>query len=168
MSLLQQNWRILLVAFDILCLTWIQADTTLISDAIARNFTQWDDFIGEYIWIEPEPVPETYAEEISYMMDWIGQRIQWMDANLPGICQTTGVGENPLKSIDLSVYPNPTPGPLETGLLEPVDLQILDMSGRVILQVRDTRMDISELRPGVNILQALIDGAMRSQRVVKY
>ena len=61
-------------------------DTTYISDAKTRNFTRWDYHIGYQIWIEPQPIPETYAEEIDVLKSWISDRLNWLDANVPGDC----------------------------------------------------------------------------------
>ena len=38
-------------------MTWIDTHRDLISEAKDRNFERWDYFIGEHIWIEPEPIP---------------------------------------------------------------------------------------------------------------
>ncbi|MEL7148878.1 MAG: CotH kinase family protein, partial [Bacteroidota bacterium] len=64
--------------------TWIDEHVELTADAIDRNFTRWDNFIGEYIWFEPDPVPESYEEEITYLKDWIDERVQWLDDNFHG------------------------------------------------------------------------------------
>ena len=65
---------------------WINLDTTYISDAKKRNFIRWDDHIGQQIWIEPQPIPQTYAQEIDILKSWISERLDWLDANIPGDC----------------------------------------------------------------------------------
>lgn len=72
---------------------WIDDNEEIISNAIERNYERWDDFIGEYIWIEPEPVPESYDEEISTMKNWISNRLVWMDMEMPGDCNITNLEE---------------------------------------------------------------------------
>ena len=47
----------------------------IISNAIERNYERWDDFIGEYIWIEPEPVPDHMMKKFSTMKNWISNRL---------------------------------------------------------------------------------------------
>ena len=73
---------------------WIDDNEEIISNAIERNYERWDDFIGEYIWIEPEPVPESYDEEISTMKNWISNRLVWMDMEMPGDCNNTNFEES--------------------------------------------------------------------------
>ena len=86
---------------------WILQDTTYLSDAIARNFEKWDDFIGESIWIEPQPIPQSYEAEISTMINWITNRLNWMDSNMPGNCgNDTDLSLDELNS-KFNVYPNP-------------------------------------------------------------
>tara|TARA_Y100001933_G_scaffold52011_1_gene50947 strand:- start:563 stop:916 length:354 start_codon:yes stop_codon:yes gene_type:complete len=72
---------------------WIDNHEELISNAIERNFERWEDFIGEYIWIEPEPIPETYDEEILTMKNWISNRLLWLDSEMPGNCNDTEIVE---------------------------------------------------------------------------
>ena len=72
---------------------WIDDNEEIISNAIERNYERWDDFIGEYIWIEPEPIPETYDEEILVMKNWISNRLLWLDSEMPGNCNDTEIVE---------------------------------------------------------------------------
>ena len=57
----------------------------MISDAKSRNFTKWPH-IGQQIWIEPSPIPQSYAEEIIALKSWIANRLDWLDLNMPGNC----------------------------------------------------------------------------------
>lgn len=66
---------------------WMDAHEALIAEAVSRNYTRWDNIIGASIWIEPEPIPQSYAEEITAMKTWISARLSWIDGNLPGTCQ---------------------------------------------------------------------------------
>ena len=81
-----------------------------VEEAIMRNFIRWD-FQGENIWIEPEPLPlETHEEEVDYMKNWIEERIEWLDSNIPGNCYSDVVSKIPEYSENLliHVYPNPS------------------------------------------------------------
>ena len=86
---------------------WILQDTTYLSSAIARNFEKWDGFIGESIWIEPQPIPQSYEEEISTMINWITNRLNWMDNNMPGDCANDSDLSLDEMNSELNVYPNP-------------------------------------------------------------
>ncbi len=88
---------------------WIDHHVEWLQPAIDRNFEVWDYFLGENIWIQPEPIPETHAEEVQYMKDWIIERLAWLDENMPGNCEedvfSNIADENRLPTY--KVYPNP-------------------------------------------------------------
>lgn len=55
-----------------------------LSEAKNRNFTKWKDcFDGKtYIWPNRNKFT-SYEEEINYLKNWIKQRLEWMDKNIP-------------------------------------------------------------------------------------
>lgn len=132
---------------------WIVNDTTLISAAIDRNYQRWDEVIGEYIWIEPEPLPQTYAEEIEVMQSWIARRLIWLDANMPGNCAFDIISnvEEERELVD-ALYPNPTSTQVNVRSREKVNICLLDMLGRIQYCSPVARfsheVDINGLPPG--------------------
>ncbi len=74
-----------------------------INEAQKRNFRRWP-ILGQYIWPNPKPVPSSWELEVLGLKDWIAQRLQWLDRNLPA--EYTSV-EEPSESISLTAYPNP-------------------------------------------------------------
>ncbi|WP_396635431.1 CotH kinase family protein [Maribacter sp. R77961] len=55
--------------------------TTLIqSGAVDANFNLWP-VLGVYVWPN-NFVGNTYAEELGYLNDWIGDRLSWMDSQI--------------------------------------------------------------------------------------
>jgi CotH kinase protein/Immunoglobulin domain/Secretion system C-terminal sorting domain len=52
---------------------------------IKRDSTKWN-IIGNYVWPNPSPIPNSYNGEILETKNWLSQRINWMDANMPGTC----------------------------------------------------------------------------------
>lgn len=87
----------------------IDSMTLLLNDAQARHFARYP-ILGTYVWPNPSPLANTYAEEIRATKNWITDRLTWLDANiLPyGTCVApvlTGIANN---KINYSyVYPNP-------------------------------------------------------------
>ncbi|MEP6628691.1 MAG: CotH kinase family protein, partial [Ginsengibacter sp.] len=79
----------------------IDSAANLIDDAQKRNFTRWN-ILGDRIFANPEPVPQTYAEEISYLKTWASARLAFLDADL-GPCQ-----QFPTSLIDLEVLGSKT------------------------------------------------------------
>ncbi|MBX7182935.1 MAG: CotH kinase family protein [Bacteroidia bacterium] len=81
-------------------------------EAQQRNFEYWP-ILGSYVWPNPEPIAQTYSEEIENTIDWIKRRIEWMDAHIPGHCPIldhTGMDElsHPQNLLaDWTCFPNP-------------------------------------------------------------
>lgn len=53
----------------------------LLDEAQGRNFEQWP-ILGEYVWPNPEPYPQTFMEEIARLKRWLEERARWMDDNI--------------------------------------------------------------------------------------
>ncbi len=53
----------------------------LLDEAEKRNFERWP-ILGEYVWPNTEPYPETYIEEIDRLKSWLEERAYWMDDNI--------------------------------------------------------------------------------------
>ncbi|MEO0404359.1 MAG: CotH kinase family protein, partial [Bacteroidota bacterium] len=152
---------------------WIDEHRNLISAAIDRNYEQWDDVIGESIWIEPDPIPETYDEEITVLKSWISQRLAWMDANMPGNCQEDVINniEGDLEDIQLSPYPNPFQSFITLQLEEPMDIWIRNITGQEVYRTRlqpgSQQLDLNQLTNGMYILTWSNGNVMKSEKLLK-
>ena len=89
------------------------------------------------------PAPEvgaiatTYNAELDSLKTWINLRLQWLDANIPGLCNPlTNVEEQQRSISTLSYYPNPGNGIIHfEGFLcgtTPFRLTFYDGTGRKI------------------------------------
>ena len=63
----------------------IDSVANYLNESQAWNFTVWP-ILGVYIWPNVAPYPSTYAGEIANLKQWLGRRMQWLDANMPGNC----------------------------------------------------------------------------------
>ena len=80
-------------------------------EARGRHFSRWPIF-GQQIWVYPDPIATSYQQEINNMRDFIIDRWEWLDNNLPvGInCVAKDTSTSPneiMDSIELVVSPNP-------------------------------------------------------------
>lgn len=140
---------------------WIDANSVFISGAVERNFTKWDDVIGNSIWAEPEPIPESYDEEIVYMKNWIEQRIAWMDANISNISTA--------QRAVVSIYPNPSTGLFTLKTDAVTYTRVLDVSGRVVQESSSKALDVSAQRQGLYLMEVFINGELFCvQKVLKH
>ncbi len=74
-----------------------------IGGAIDRNFERWP-VLGKPVWPNYY-IAESYTEEINWLKNWLEERLDWLDNNLPGNC----IYEWPpfIEDIDVLVFPNP-------------------------------------------------------------
>lgn len=86
---------------------YIDSMRNLVQNAHVRHFKKWP-ILGKS---GPAPdygdVAATYPAEIDSLKNWINIRIQWLDANIPGLCIPTSISENSLGEV-INCYPNPT------------------------------------------------------------
>ena len=88
---------------------YLDSMATLLAVPMTRNFSAWP-ILGTYVWPNPTPYPATYQAEIDRMKSWIRNRLNWMDANLPGTCLTASIASNNLLETTYAVFPNPSKG----------------------------------------------------------
>ncbi len=92
---------------------FIDSVALYIDSSQQMNFQRWP-ILGTYVWPNPSPIPTTYAGEIQKMKDFIGERLLWIDTNLPGYCpppdtiiDTTGMDDHLMSLLAMRVFPNP-------------------------------------------------------------
>ena len=101
-----------------------------------RHFRQWP-ILGTYVWPNPSPLANTYTEELDNMKQWIVERLNWMDNNLPGICSPVS-DEMVFGGNEFSIFPNPVAETLHINFapLRPnnVNITVYDGLGQVVLR----------------------------------
>jgi hypothetical protein len=106
-----------------------------VDEAQQRHFRRWP-ILGQYVWPNPEPIPTSYAGELSALKNWLRDRLGWIDENLPdaGACADFADIEGTLR---FSIYPNPMVSSAEVMVRSRFDqgmtLRVLDMTGREVL-----------------------------------
>ncbi len=150
---------------------WMDTQTAFLEEPLDRNFERWD-FIGNNIWIEPFPIPDTYEEEISYMKTWIEERLEWMDANMPGNCEedinTTSAD---LSNTDFSFAPNPAIDNVLLYNLKGGRMVIHDTNGKrqlsISIEESEKRLDLSTLSSGIYFVTVEFEGDRITKKLIK-
>ena len=150
---------------------WIVEDTTFLSSALQRNFEKWDYFIGESIWIEPDPIPQSYQEEISTMISWITQRLDWMDANMPGDCSQDDLSFNSIaNNSPVKIYPNPTQNSITVSLPEKSDVTVIDLHGKkhaiYTLNTGPNKIVLNKLNPGTYFISIRSKNTTQTSKLI--
>lgn len=83
----------------------IDSIVQLTDEARQRHFKRWP-ILGQYIWPNPNPIPNSYSEEISYLKVWLDQRLLWIDQNLPKQVKANWPESN-TGTLQINVFPNP-------------------------------------------------------------
>ncbi len=119
---------------------YIDSVGAVVQNAQERHFRKWPMLLGS-----SGPAPEvlacaaTYSAELDTLKNWIGERLSWLDGNLPGAC--LNVGTNDLDTTeDFTCFPNPSAGQVHFhGMLNgqgPWELSIHDLAWRLVDGVR--------------------------------
>lgn len=103
------------------------------NDARIRNFERWN-VIGNYVWPNAY-IGNSYAQEITYLKNWITQRMSWMDANMIGNTNNCVTSTEELENkIAFRAYPNPFTEYLafEWNGQKPITIELYDVLGKVV------------------------------------
>ena len=106
---------------------YLDSISTNMNDAQARNFQKWP-VMGTYIW--PNPAfyanSQDHAEVMGHMKNWIADRSNWLDDNIPGIAQfcenyVTSIPASNIYKPEITVYPNPATTIIYIKSQEPIE-----------------------------------------------
>lgn len=114
---------------------YIDSMGLLLKNAQARHFKKWP-ILGIS---GPAPdfgtVATTYYGELDSLKSWISTRLQWLDKNIPGLCQISAINETGLPNT-ISIFPNPANDYMVVEYSIPsarnISYQILDFLGKEV------------------------------------
>lgn len=142
---------------------YIDSVALYLNDAKNRHFAMWKLFgtANNLYW--PVPISQNYQQEIAYMKTWIGQRINWLDNNFTGTCNSTPIDDSPaLTKSGVSIFPNPVVDFALFDIYGHHDCQIIihDVTGRRVyhsstLTAGQFLLNCNFLEPGVYFYTAI-------------
>lgn len=154
---------------------YIDSVANLLDEAQVRNFQKWP-ILGEYVWPNPYPIPQTYVEEIDVLKTWIHNRMYWLDSNMPGICDCTATEKPTDVSMPVEIFPNPATDLIKIRL--PLQLtvdaviSVLSVDGKTISSEKagpeinhELSRDVSSLSSGLYFIR-ITDG--EKQLIAKF
>ncbi len=157
--------------------TWIDDQVAYLGAAIDRNFERWD-FLGEAIWIEPDPLPlDTYQEEIDYMKNWISDRLNWLDENMPGNCENDIIViEEPTEvqslynDFNIELSPNPAQDFVQISAKRELEVIIHNIDGKILyineLNTMNKTIDLSHFEAGIYFVKVKDEDQQRVMKLV--
>jgi hypothetical protein len=161
---------------------WIDSMALYLNESQQRNFVAWP-VMGVYIWPNYY-VAADYQGEVDTLKWWIGQRYNWMDANLPGnpaICNIAGIQTVNNYPQTINVYPNPFSNTLHIDLVlpssQPVYFSLLNILGEEVqpeeMQLHTGGMQQlsyvtnEDLAPGIYFLHVRAGNATWTKQIIK-
>ena len=152
---------------------YIDTLAVLLNESQQRNFQQWP-VLGTYVWPN-DYIGPTYASEITYLKNWLTNRISWIDNNIPGNCYTVGVKELAVAEF-FNVYPNPANNYVNVSFVndsfDEKQIKLFDTHGRLLHQELTTdnfmQLDISNFSKGIYLLEVTESGFYGTKRVIKH
>ncbi len=158
---------------------YIDSISGQLMEAQERNFTIWP-ILGIYVWPNPWPYATTYMGEVNGLKNWIHGRLTWLDANMPGTCETTFDVNYAEVSNSFTLYPNPVSSILnieyQTVKKTQVEITMINQQGSVLYTTNThsrsagkwlESLDMASYPPGVYLLRLTMDGKMNSKRFIK-
>lgn len=117
--------------------SYIDSMGNLLQNAQARHFKKWPNLGISGPAPEVSPVATTHLGELDTLKSWINLRLQWLDANIPGLCTSTTHTMEQVNAVSpLQFFPNPAAGTIHVkGFIhsnETSELAIYDATGRLI------------------------------------
>ncbi len=152
---------------------YIDSVAGIVDEAKERHYYIYP-ILGIYVWPNPNPLAQSYPEEIVFLKNWIRQRLTFMDSNLPGSCTTTALSESS-SDWNLTISPNPAENYIRVAWNNDavVQIEILDAVGKQVMSLTNQNngaatINISNLKQGMYYVQLLNEGKKRiSQKLVK-
>lgn len=166
---------------------FIDHNVSYLGAAVSRNFTKFP-ILGIYVWPNYE-WPNTYHEEIENMKNWIEGRLQWIDGEWGGVCESVGddaqvIDPPEAEGVVLRLRPNPTDMRDVTAELKhadggsPIRINLFDTRGNLVYAATIDRPepacqlirlpDLSYLSDGIYLLRVSDErGVLATERIVK-
>lgn len=143
-----------------------------LNNAKDRHFEEWP-ILGIYTWPNPSPLATSYQGELDALKSWIHDRLIWLDANLPGICNLS-IEEKDLYVNSMTVYPNPAQNEITirlNALDQMKEIKIYSLNGSLIKTMRvsgiEETISIEELPNGNYLIELQSEKGAYHKRFVK-
>lgn len=151
---------------------FIDSVAVVLDEAQQRNFQKWP-ILGTYIWPN-NYIGATFTDEINYLKAWLTLRMDWLDANLPGNCDVSGLSEM-AETEFIQVYPNPAEDNIfilnKSKSDENCMINISDVTGKIIYSKNSNNslntISVNEFSKGLYFVTVYSNGKMmKSVKVI--
>ena len=155
---------------------FIDEKVELLEPSIGRNFQRWP-VLQEYVWPNVN-IFNTYPAEITYLKDFLSDRLNWMDAAIGWANCATSVSNTLINNLNIS--PNPFDNEVfisfELNNKSTVSIEIIDVMGRQIHTLEKQHLpagkyqeilSLKELGAGIYFCKIEMEGNIQTVKLVK-
>jgi len=133
---------------------WIDSTANYLNEAQERNFIKWP-ILGEYInW--NYFIGDSFQEEVNYLKWWFKTRSEYLDSQLPGVCNTiNSTYDNGSIILSTTLFPNPTSKFLSSTIpfKNTSKIKIFNMIGEPVqFELVGEKIDLSNLPQGMYLI----------------
>ena len=132
--------------------------------AAERNFERWP-ILGEYIWPN-HYVGDTYEDEVSWMKNWMIDRLENLDIIMPGNCDEDP--DKPPVEFDYKIYPSPFSTKItiqiQSEYYSTYYFQLFNLNGQM---VKDVQLKVVEGTNSFDINTSYLRRGMFIYRLIK-
>ena len=100
--------------------------------------------------------PSTYDGELLKFKNWIIDRLNWLDANMPGNCPNVGIPQQLINEPVFNIYPNPTDEIVtisSSSKIKILNIKVYDQIGRFQKEFNSSKVSLIDMIPGLYFLQ---------------
>lgn len=149
---------------------YIDSTAIALDSAQMRHQDRWATLGTDVGTPEIGPQPTTFQGDINLFKAWITERIDWLDANMPGNCYTLGVANHKNETESICIFPNPTSdffyiNAEHDGITNKETLVIEDVSGKEMRRIElssilasNEMVDIRAFANGVYVCRFIENG----------
>ena len=138
---------------------YIDSLANYLQNAQVNHFSRWQ-ILGFYTWPNPAPLATTYNGEIEVLKSWIQNRLDWLDANLPGVCNLNVTEQSDNGENAILLYPNPAKESITVRINSNDEMQqltIYSLHGQIVKTVKlnsfENSISINDLPNGIYLLE---------------
>ena len=146
---------------------------SLVQNAQVRHFQKWPVLGMSGPAPELGPFAATYNSEIDTLKSWIKLRLNWLDANIPGVCKSTSTTEK-LSLNSFKCYPNPSYDQIAISMdteFKNKRFSLYDFTGKLVkhgmLESNYSIINISDLPKGIYFMDAFDDNHHYTEKIIK-
>ncbi len=146
---------------------------------VDRNFQKWP-ILGVYVWPQPTPFSSTWIGEVDELINFINQRLAWLDRNIKTDFAITANEPDPA-GITINAFPNPFMERISVNIQssspQKAKIILIDMLGKTLYESNenlqagnnDVHIQLSDYQQlsGTKFLRIIIDGKSITKKLVQ-